>query len=62
MTALTACVAVIILAAIAFLFVMHRASRRPTTPEFDGGFDHENGTRITKVRGMYIIHNDGEDQ
>lgn len=52
---------VLLFAAIVFLLVMRLASDSGEK-EFDGGFDHENLTRITRVRGTYIINDDNGEK
>ena len=49
----------LLIAAIVFIFIMQFASDA-SAKDFDGGFHHENLTRITRVRGTYIINDDGE--
>ena len=46
--------AVAIIAAIALLAYM-RLQQRAANAAFDGGFEHENRTRVTRVSGRYII-------
>jgi len=58
MTEIIVVICLLLVAAIAFLMAMLNASYA-ARDDFDGGFRHDNTTRITKVRGRYII-NDGE--
>lgn len=60
MTVIAIVIGMLIIAAIALMFAM-QAAVEERRREFDGGFEHDNTTRITKVRGNYIIK-DGEDR
>ena len=60
MIAFTVIIGLLIVAAIALSFIM-QAAEEDRRREFDGGFEHDNSTRITRVRGNYIIK-DGEQE
>ena len=60
MIAFTVIIGLLVIAAIALCFVM-QAAEEDRRREFDGGFEHDNTTRITRVRSNYIIK-DGEQR